>query len=92
VKPALAELDPELLLPLPFNSGFFVMLELNPALGLEPHEVRRHLIANHDTGIVASPPNYLRLAICSVAAEDLPEMVRRIERGVRELAGKCVGV
>jgi aspartate/methionine/tyrosine aminotransferase len=92
VKPALAELDPELLLPLPFNSGFFVMLELNPALGLEPHEVRRHLIANHDTGIVASPPNYLRLAICSVAAEDLPEMVRRIERGVRELAGKSVGV
>lgn len=92
VQPALAELDPELLRPLPFNSGFFVMLELNPALGLDPHEVRRYLIANHDTGIVASPPNYLRLAICSVSEAGLPEMVRRIEKGVRELAAKSVGV
>lgn len=92
VRPALRELDPELLRPLPFNSGFFVMLEMNPELGLDPHDVRRHLIAHHDTGIVASPPNYLRLAICSVAENALPEMVRRIQRGVRELAGKNVGV
>ena len=88
VQPALAELDPELLRPLPFNSGFFVMLELNPALGLDPQDVRRYLIAHHDTGIVASAPNYLRLAICSVSEDGLPEMVRRIEQGVREMAAQ----
>ncbi len=88
VKPALAELDPEFLRPLPFNAGFFVMLELNPALGLDPQDVRRYLIAHHDTGIVASAPNYLRLAICSVSEEGLPEMVRRIEKGVREMAAQ----
>jgi aspartate/methionine/tyrosine aminotransferase len=92
ILPALAGLDPELLKPLPFNSGFFVMLELNPALGLDPHEVRRYLIKNHSTGIVSSSPNYLRLATCSVAAEALPEIVRRVELGVRELAGQRVGV
>lgn len=86
LQPALAELDGSLLRLLPFNSGFFVMMELNPELGLDPNDVRRHLIAHHDTGIVASAPCYLRLAICSVSAEALPEMVRRIQRGVRELA------
>jgi len=86
VVPALAELDPELLRPLPFNAGFFVMLELNPKLGLDPHDVRHHLITHHDTGIVASLPNYLRIAICSVSESALPEMVSRIEKGVRELA------
>ncbi|MEM1205446.1 MAG: aminotransferase class I/II-fold pyridoxal phosphate-dependent enzyme, partial [Acidobacteriota bacterium] len=87
VRPALEALDPGLLRLLPFNAGFFVLMELADGLGLDPHVVRRHLIEKHDTGVVSSSPNYLRLAICSVAAEDLPETVRRIEQGVRELAG-----
>lgn len=29
---------------------------------------------------------FLRIAYCSVAEEDLPELVERLERGVRNLA------
>lgn len=86
VRPILEELDPDLLRPLPFNAGFFVLMELQ--VDLDPHDVRRHLIAEYDTGLVASPPNYLRVALCSVDAASLPEMLRRVEQGVRELAGR----
>lgn len=86
VAPALAELDPKLLRLMPFNAGFFALLELVP--DLDPHDVRRHLIAEHSTGVVAIKPNYIRLALCSVAAGDLVEMVRRVESGVRELAAQ----
>ncbi|MEM7583829.1 MAG: aminotransferase class I/II-fold pyridoxal phosphate-dependent enzyme [Acidobacteriota bacterium] len=88
IRPALEALDSELLRLLPFNSGFFVLLELPEELGLDPHAVRRHLIEHHSTGIVSIAPRYLRLATCSVAADALPELVARVERGVRELAGK----
>ena len=88
VQPALAELDPSLLRPLPFNSGFFVLMELAEELDLDPHAVRKHLIENHSTGIVAIRPNYLRVALCSVSAEALPEMFKRIQEGVRELSGR----
>ena len=88
ILPALEALDSSLLRLLPFNSGFFVLLELPESLGLDPHEVRRHLIENHSTGIVSIAPRYLRLATCSVAADALPELVARVERGVRELAGR----
>lgn len=88
IRAALAELDPELLAPLPFNSGFFVMLRLKDGLDLDVQEVRRHLIREHDTGIIATPPCYLRIATCSVAAEDLPEMIKRLARGVEELAAR----
>lgn len=83
---ALAACDPELLRPLPSNSGCFVLVELPEALGLDPETVRRHLLVHHDTGVIAIAPRYLRLAHCSVAAEALPELVRRVERGVGELA------
>ena len=86
VQPSLAALDPALLRPLPFNSGFFVLMELNPELVLDPHAVRKHLIEHYSTGIVAAQPAYLRVALCSVSAEALPEMFRRIEAAVRELA------
>lgn len=84
LRPVLAGLDRSLLRPLPFNAGFFVLIEL--MVDLDPHVVRRHLIAEHDTGLVAANPNYLRVALCSVDAASLPEMLRRIEEGVRELA------
>ncbi len=88
IRPALEALDPTLLRLLPFNSGFFVLLEMPEELGLDPHAVRRHLIDHYSTGIVSISPRYLRLATCSVAAEALPELVARVERGVRELAGR----
>ena len=38
-------------------------------------------------GLTLEPtPRYVRIAFCSVNENDLPELVRRLERGVRSLA------
>jgi aspartate/methionine/tyrosine aminotransferase len=75
----------ELVRPLPFNSGCFALLEL-PA-GVDSEAVRQRLLADFDTGVVSSPPRYLRIAYCSVAEEAIPELVSRIEAGVAAEAG-----
>jgi aspartate/methionine/tyrosine aminotransferase len=83
---ALATVDPKLLTVLPFNSGCFALVEIPEALGIDSEVARRHLLARHDTGLISIAPRYLRIAHCSVDAEALPELVRRLETGIRELA------
>ena len=86
LKEALAGTDPELLTVLPFNSGCFALVELPENLGLTSEQVRRHLLDHHDPGLISLEPRYLRIAHCSVDAAALPELVRRMEKGIRELA------
>jgi aspartate/methionine/tyrosine aminotransferase len=86
LKEALAAADPRLLTVLPFNSGCFALVELPAALGLTSEQVRRHLLDHHDTGLISIEPRYLRIAHCSVDAAALPELVRRLEKGITELA------
>jgi len=71
---------------LPFNAGCFALVEVDPALGIPPNEVRRHLLARQDTGLISIEPRYLRIAHCSVDAAALPELASRLERGIAELA------
>lgn len=100
LREALGGCDPALLAPLPFNSGCFALVALGPEAlwsnrpealrstrsgGVTADRVRRHLLEAHDTGLVAVGEEHLRIAHCSVAEEDLPELVRRLERGVAEL-------
>lgn len=87
---ALSKVDPELLRPLPCNAGCFALLELPESLDLDAEAVRRHLLEHEDTGVIAIAPRYLRVAFCSVDADRLPELVRRIENGVRQLATGAV--
>jgi aspartate/methionine/tyrosine aminotransferase len=87
LKAALARVDPRLLAVLPFNSGCFALVEIPAALGIDSETVRRHLLAHHDTGLISLAPRYLRIAHCSVDEAALPELVRRLEQGVAELAG-----
>jgi len=87
LKGALAGVDPGLLTVLPFNSGCFALVEIPEALGIDSETVRRHLLAHHDTGLISTSPRYLRIAHCSVDAAALPELVRRLEKGIAELAG-----
>lgn len=82
---ALAGVDRELLRPLPCNSGSFALVELTEALGLDAETVRQHLLREEDVGLIAVPPRYLRIAFCSVKPSALPELVERLERGVRTL-------
>jgi aspartate/methionine/tyrosine aminotransferase len=86
LKGALAEVDPALLTVLPFNSGCFALVEIPEALGVDAETARRHLLARHDTGLVSIAPRYLRIAHCSVDEAALPELARRLERGIAELA------
>jgi aspartate/methionine/tyrosine aminotransferase len=86
LKQALAEADPALVPALPFNSGCFALVELPERLGLDSETVRRHLLAHYDTGLISIAPRYLRIAHCSVDQAALPELVRRMEAAVKELA------
>lgn len=85
LKGALAGMDPALGTPLPFNSGCFALVELPERLGLDSETVRKHLLAHHDTGLISIAPRYLRIAHCSVDEAALPELVRRLEKGIAEL-------
>lgn len=86
LKRALAGADPDLLTVLPFNSGCFALVEIPERLGVSSEAARRHLLARHDTGLVAIAPRYLRIAHCSVDEAAVPELARRLETGLRELA------
>jgi DNA-binding transcriptional MocR family regulator len=86
LKQALAEADPGLVPALPFNSGCFALVELPERLDLDSETVRRHLLAHYDTGLISIAPRYLRIAHCSVDQAALPELVRRMEAAVKELA------
>lgn len=87
LKAALSGADPELLVPLPFNSGCFALVELPEKLGLTSEQVRLHLLEKYETGLISIAPRYLRIAHCSVDAADLAEMIERLSRAVGELAG-----
>jgi aspartate/methionine/tyrosine aminotransferase len=86
LKGALAGVDPALMTVLPFNSGCFALVELPVSLGLDSEAVRKHLLAHHDTGLISIAPRYLRIAHCSVDEAALPELVKRLEKGIAELA------
>ncbi|HSG39367.1 MAG TPA: aminotransferase class I/II-fold pyridoxal phosphate-dependent enzyme [Thermoanaerobaculia bacterium] len=86
LKAALAGADPGLMISLPFNSGCFALIELPERLGLDSETVRRHLLERHDTGLISIAPRYLRIAHCSVEEGALPELARRMEKGIAELA------
>jgi hypothetical protein len=86
LKGALAGADPGLMATLPFNSGCFALVELPEKLGLDSETVRKHLLERHGTGLISLAPRYLRIAHCSVDAGALPELVRRMEKGIGELA------
>ncbi|MDX1645086.1 MAG: aminotransferase class I/II-fold pyridoxal phosphate-dependent enzyme, partial [Thermoanaerobaculia bacterium] len=86
LRAALDGVDHSLLRPLPFNSGCFALVEIGESVGADADAVRHHLLEHHDTGLIAIGERFLRIAFCSVEESALPELVDRLERGVRELA------
>lgn len=71
------ELDRVGLTPAPANSGCFVLVPLPPHLRAD--EVRQRLIKEQSVGTIAIPgANGIRVAFCSMEAETIPELVRRI--------------
>jgi DNA-binding transcriptional MocR family regulator len=74
---------------LPFNSGVFALVELPE--GVSADAVRRHLLDQEDVGLVSIGERYLRVAFCSLAVEAVPELVKRLVRGVG-VVGALAGV
>jgi aspartate/methionine/tyrosine aminotransferase len=67
---------------LPFNSGYFMCIELKK--GLSAEAVRRHLLEHYNTGVIVLGP-VIRLAFSSVPASKLPELVDNIYRACLDL-------
>lgn len=63
----------------PFNSGCFALLRLPD--GADANEVRRQLIREQSTGVIAVPQaRALRVAFCSVDEADIGDLVSRLAR------------
>ncbi len=82
----LAQVDPALLRPQPFNSGCFALAEIPAELGVSAEQLRCHLLEHADTGIVSIGDRYVRIAHCSVDGDSLQELVNRLVAGISELA------
>lgn len=79
----LARLSPPLL-PLAFNSGYFLTLLLE---GGGAEELRKVLLHDHGIGTISIQDRYLRVAYSSVEARDLEELYSTIARAAQGLGG-----
>ncbi len=68
--------------PLPFNSGYFMCIELKK--GLVAEEVRQHLLANYNTGVIVLG-SVIRLAFSAVPQAKIPELVENIYKACKDL-------
>lgn len=68
---------------LPFNSGYFMCLQLADNLNAE--EVRKHLLEHYDTGLI-SIGNMIRVAFSSVGADKLQQIFDNLYATCKELA------
>jgi len=81
LRAGLDDLGDERVTPLPFNAAYFALLQLDPRVDAEA--LRQHLLAHESLGLIAfSDVNAIRIAYCSLAEAQLPELVTRLGRGV----------
>lgn len=67
--------------PLPYNSGYFMCIELDPRLDAE--KVRQKLLNEYSTGVIAIN-NLLRIAYSSVPERDIETLFENIYKTCRE--------
>jgi aspartate/methionine/tyrosine aminotransferase len=73
----------ELFQPLPYNSGYFMCVELKP--GLPAEAVRQKLLAKYDTGVIAIGDKLIRIAFASVPEKDIEELFENIYHACQEV-------
>lgn len=84
LKSALGSLDPSKVTIHPFNSAFFVFLELVP--GIDAEAVRQRLLRESSVGAIAfRAENAIRLAYCSIHRDRLPDLVDALVHAIGEV-------
>jgi DNA-binding transcriptional MocR family regulator len=68
--------------PLPFNSGYFMCIEL--AENIDGEQVRQILLDKYDTGIIATA-NLIRIAFSSIGKSQIPELFENIYKACQEI-------
>jgi len=82
LKGALEGLGDDRVQPEPFNAAYFALLKLDPSI--DPEALRVKLLNEHSVGTIAfADAGALRIAYCSLGAEQLPELVSRLGKALR---------
>jgi len=68
--------------PLPFNSGYFMCIELKK--GLLAEDVRKHLLEKYSTGVIVLG-EVIRLAFSAVPQAQIPQLVENIYKACIDL-------
>lgn len=68
--------------PLPFNSGYFMCIELTE--NLDGEQVRQILLKEYDTGVIATG-NLIRIAFSAVGKKQIPELFENIFHACQSL-------
>ncbi len=71
--------------PLPFNSGYFMCIELKK--GLVAEDIRKHLLEKYSTGVIVLG-SVIRLAFSAVPQDKLPQLVENIYNACVDLDAK----
>ena len=66
----------------PFNSGYFMCLEVK---GVEAEPLRVHLLDAHGTGLIASGGSDLRIAFSCLELEEIEPLFETLHRAIQEL-------
>ncbi len=85
----LGKIKTDLIVPDPFQGGFFCFVNLDPKSGLKASDVCDHLLKQYKIGTVPIEQgeiNGIRLAFCGVEDKDIPEVCQSLEKAVLDLA------
>lgn len=73
----------EYFVPLPFNSGYFMCVELKN--NIDGEKIRQELLKNYDTGVI-SIGNLLRIAFSGVKEADIEVLFENIYKACERIA------
>lgn len=71
--------------PMPFNSGYFMCVQL--AKGLDAESVRMHLLEKYSTGVIVFG-SVIRLAFSAVPKAKIPELVENLYSACRDVSSR----
>ncbi|MFB3788878.1 MAG: aminotransferase class I/II-fold pyridoxal phosphate-dependent enzyme [bacterium] len=90
MKKEMCELSPSLLVPDPFQGGFFCFVNINPNVKVKASDVCDHLLKAYKIGTVpleVNAINGIRLAYCGVERGDIPELCHSLQKALRDKMG-----